>query len=109
MSCLPLLGRDCVGDFSAVGSVVHEEEFNIFWVSNEQLFEPIWQEVSGLSVGSLTDTWHHLVASVLTSDSAINTVGFSPRGLKTQGLKGRGLDLHQLCNICQIGNGWRAW
>ena len=81
MRCLPILARNCVGDFSAVGSVVHKEEFNIFWVSDEQLFETIWQKESGLSVGRLADTWHHLVASVLTSDSAINTVGFSPRGL----------------------------
>ena len=74
-----------MGDFSAIGSVVHKEEFNIFFVTDEQLFEPVGKKMSSLFVGSLTNTWHHLVTSVLTSDSAINTVGFSPRFLNNRG------------------------
>ena len=52
---LPLLGRDAVGDLSAVSSVVHKKELNIFLVTDKELFESVGEEVSGLSVGALTD------------------------------------------------------
>lgn len=64
--------------------------------------------MSGLSVGGLADTGQHLVASVLTSDSAVDTMGLSPRGLKRAIRGGRNGDLHQLSCTCRTGSGWRA-
>ena len=78
---LPCLGREIVGKFTTVVSVVHKEQFNIFFVTDEQLLESVGQEMSGLSVVLITNGWHGLVASVSTTNSAINTMGFSPRCL----------------------------
>ena len=47
---LPLLSRDVGGDLSSVGSVVHEEEFDVFFITNEELLESVGESESGLSV-----------------------------------------------------------
>ena len=47
---LPVLGGDTLCDFSAIGSVVHKEEFNIFFATDEQLSEPVGEDVSSLFV-----------------------------------------------------------
>ncbi len=47
--CLPLLCRDVVGDLSSVGSVVHEKELDVFFITNEELLESVGQEEAGLS------------------------------------------------------------
>ena len=60
-----------------------------------------------LSIGGLANARHHLVASVLTSDSRINTVRLSPGGLKWENNKERD-GLLQLSCICQTGSGWGA-
>ena len=47
---LPLLSRNVVGDLSSVGSVVHEEQLDVFFITNEELLESVGQQVAGLSV-----------------------------------------------------------
>ena len=88
---LPLLGGDVVGKFTTVVSVVHKEQFNIFFVTDEQLLEPVWQKMSGLSVVLITNLWHELISSESTTDSAINTMGCSPRCLHNRMRNGQDL------------------
>ena len=45
---LSLAGRNILSNFSAVGSVVHKEEFNVFGTSNQKLSEATWEHMSGL-------------------------------------------------------------
>ena len=47
---LPLLSRDVVGDLSSVGSVVHEEQLDVFFITNEELLESVGKNEAGLSV-----------------------------------------------------------
>ena len=76
-----LLGRDPLGNLSAVSSVVHEEQFNFRFVSDEELLESRWEHVSGLLVLLATDLWVLDLASEATSLAAINTTLLSPRRL----------------------------
>ena len=39
--CLPGLGGDSVGDLTAVESVVHQQQFDVLLVSEEELSESI--------------------------------------------------------------------
>ena len=78
---LPGLGRDGVGDLSAVGSIVHKEQLDVLLIANKQFSESIRQHVAGLLVRAITNGREGLVASELTTDSRINTVRGSPRGL----------------------------
>ena len=75
---LPGLGGHGVGDFTAVGSVVHQQQLNVLLVAEEEFSESIRQNVTSLSSRSITNGWHSLVASELTTDSGIDTVGSSP-------------------------------
>ena len=78
---LPGLSGDGVGNLSAVGSVVHQQELEVLFIANKQFSESIRQDVTGLLVRAITNAREGLVASELTTDSRINTVGGSPRGL----------------------------
>ena len=75
---LPGLCGQGVGDLSGVGSVVHQQELEVLLVADKQFSESILQHVASLSGRCITNGWHGLVASELTTDSAINTVGGSP-------------------------------
>ena len=75
---LPGLGGDSVGDLTAVNSVVHQQQFDVLLVLDEQLSESIRQDVSGLLIRAITNGGEGLVASELTTDSRIDTVGSSP-------------------------------
>ena len=75
---LPGLGRDGVSDLSAVGSVVHQEELEVFLIANKQFSESIREDVTSLLVRAITNGREGLVASELTTDSRINTVRGSP-------------------------------
>ena len=75
---LPGLGGDSVGNLTAVDSVVHQQEFDVLLVSQQELSEAIRQDVTGLLIRAITNGGHSLVASELTTDSGIDTVGGSP-------------------------------
>lgn len=75
---LPLGGGNVLGDLTSVGSVVHEEQFNVFHVSDQELSEPVGEEMSGRLVLLASDLGHAHGTSEASSDSAINTSGLSP-------------------------------
>lgn len=58
-----------------------------------------------LSIGGLANARHHLVASVLTSDSRIDTVGLSPGGSDSHvfiRLEAIGVFRDLLDNLCLV-------
>ena len=69
--------RDTLANFSTVCSVVHEEEFDVSFVSDQQFFETIWESVSGLVILLATNLWHFLGTLHSSSGEAINTADLS--------------------------------
>ena len=80
-SDLPGLPGDAVGDFAAVGAVVHQEHFNVFFVSDEELSEARSEHVSGLLGLLAADSGLSDLASEASSHSGVNTSLLSPRSL----------------------------
>lgn len=65
---LSLTSGEVVSHFTTVGSVVHEQQFNVFLVLDQKLSEATWQHVSGLAGLLLTDVWHLELTTELTAD-----------------------------------------
>ncbi len=78
---LPGLGGHGGGDLTGVHAVVHQQQLEVLLVAQEELSESICQHVTGLFSRAITNGGKGLVASELTTDSAINTVGSSPGSL----------------------------
>ena len=55
---LPLASRDVLGNFSSKASVVHQKQFNVFLVSNEQFSEATGKHVSSLVILLATNLGH---------------------------------------------------
>lgn len=80
---LPLGGGNVLGDFTSVGPVVHEQQFNVFHVSDQKFSEAAGEHMAG-GLGLLgTDLGHAHGTSEASSHTAINTSRFSPGFLKT--------------------------
>lgn len=75
-----------MSELSTVDSIVHEEHLQVRGVLNEELLEPIGENVFVLSFGSVADGDERLVAFELSSDSVIDTSGSSPTGRKFVGV-----------------------
>ena len=75
---LSLESGDVLGDLTAVGSVVHEENFNVLGASDQKLTETAGKHVSGLGGLLVTDLGHLLLSSESAAHGAINTSGLSP-------------------------------
>ena len=78
---LPGLGRDALGDLTGVGTVVHEEQFNVFFVPDKELAEAGAEHVSGLLGLLAADLGLSDLASEASSHSGVNTSLLSPRSL----------------------------
>ena len=61
-----LLGGDALGDLGGVGAVVHEKQFHVFFVSDQEFLEATGQLMSGLGFLLSADQW----SSDTTSESA---------------------------------------
>ena len=75
---LPGLGGDSLGDFAGVDAVVHQEQFNVFFVSDEELLEARLEHVSGLLVLLVTNLGLSNLASEASSHTGVNTSLLSP-------------------------------
>jgi hypothetical protein len=64
-----------MGDFSAEGPVVHEEDLQVFIIPHEELLEAIRQVESGLAVAAVAAFRHGLVATEAASHSVVDTWG----------------------------------
>lgn len=71
-----------MGDLTGVGAVVHQEEFNVFFVSDEELLEARSEHVSGLLVLLRADLGLSDLSSEASSHARVNTSVLSPRSLK---------------------------
>ena len=80
---LALEGRDALGDFTAVGPVVHKEQFNVFRRSDQKLSEAGREHVAGLVVLLVTDSGAGDDTAETTADRAVNTSGLAPVSLNT--------------------------
>ena len=79
---LPGLGGDALGNLTGIGAVVHEEEFHVFFVSDEELLEARLELVSGLLVLLGTDLGLSNLASEASADAGVNTSLLSPGSLQ---------------------------
>jgi len=75
---LPLESGDVLGNLAAVGSVVHEENFNVLGASDQKLTETAGKHVSGLGGLLVTNLGHLLLSSESAAHGAIDTSGLSP-------------------------------
>lgn len=66
----PLLAGNTGSDGSSVLLGVHEEEFEVTEVVDEEFFVAGWDQVSGLLVGSVTDLGHGCLSLEPSSDLA---------------------------------------
>ena len=70
-----------MGKFSSISAVIHEQQFNVLFVADQELSEAAGEEVTRIFGLLATDHWHAHSASESASDSAINTSGLPPRFL----------------------------
>ena len=70
-----------MSDFGSVGAVVHEEQFNVLFVSDQELLESTGKCVSGLVVLLAADLWSSDSTSETTSHGRVHTSLCSPRFL----------------------------
>ena len=70
-----------MSNFGSVGAVVHEEQFNVLFVSDQELLESTGKHVSGLVVLLAANLWSSDSASESTSHGGVNTSLRSPRFL----------------------------
>ena len=80
---LALAGAQVVSELSAVGCVVHEQQFNVFLVLDKKLSEATGQHVSGLSGLLLANVGAGQLTTELAAHGVVNTAGSSPGGLNT--------------------------
>ena len=64
---------DVVGDLGAEGSVVHEEDIQIFYVSYCEFLQSIGQKVSCFFIRSVSYFRHLFVSSESSSHSVVDT------------------------------------
>ena len=64
---------DVMCDFGREGSVVHQQDIEVFDVVNEELLQSIRQMESSFLIVTVTDLWHGLVASKSSSHSVVDT------------------------------------
>ena len=75
---LPGFSRDALSDLGGVDAVVHQEKFNVFFVSDEQLLEAGSEHVSGLAVLLATNSGLSNLTSEASSHTGVNTSLLSP-------------------------------
>merc|ERR1719253_1967505 len=63
---------------SSISSVVHHEHFQITGVRNNNTLESIGEDITGLLVGAVSDGGHGESTLETTTDTSINTFGFTP-------------------------------
>ena len=81
---LPGLGREALGDLASVHAVVHQEQFDVFFVSDEELLEARPELISGLLVLLAADLGLSDLAPEASPHTGVNTSLLSPRSLNTK-------------------------
>merc|ERR1711931_183855 len=77
---LSLPCRDIMSNLSRVTSLQHQQKINILNIVDDELTKAIRHHVSCFGVASVTDAWHEILSLESSSNSAVDTLGFSPTG-----------------------------
>lgn len=72
------LDGDRFSDFSSNSSVVHEEHLQIFDIRDRELLESVGENISMLSIGTVTNRNQRDIVSESPSDSGVNTLRTTP-------------------------------
>jgi hypothetical protein len=72
-------GRDRVGNSGGVGAVVHHKHLQLGTIVDNDGFESVRVDVTGLLIRTVTDAGHGEGTLKTTTDTSINTLGFAPR------------------------------
>jgi len=80
------LGGESLSKLTSVGSVVHEQQFHVGLISDQQFLEAAGEHVSRLLVLLSSDLGSSNLASEAATDARVHTTGRSPRFLSTQTL-----------------------
>jgi hypothetical protein len=67
-----------VGNLGGVGTVVHQQKFELLEVGDGELAESVGKKVTGLLGRSVTDLGHRSLALEASADTTVNTLGLSP-------------------------------
>ena len=75
------LGGESLSKFTSVGSVVHEQQFHVGLISDQQFLEAAGEQMSRLLVLLSSDLGSSNFASEAATDARVHTTGRSPRCL----------------------------
>jgi hypothetical protein len=75
---LTLLSADGMSNLGTVNAVLHHQNFQLADVVDDELLEAIREHMTGLSGRAITDVWHQVLSLEATSDTIVNTLGFTP-------------------------------
>ena len=78
---VPSFGWKALSNLASVDAVVHQEEFDVLFVSDEELLEARLELVSGLLILLAADLRFPNLASEASSHTRVNTSLLSPRSL----------------------------
>ena len=78
---VPSFGWEALSNLAGVDAVVHQEQFNVLFVSDEELLEARFELISGLLVLLGTDLGLSDLASEASSHTGVNTSLLSPWSL----------------------------
>jgi len=97
-------GWDALSDFTAVSSVVHEQQFHVFLVSDQKLSKTAWKHVTSSLGLLLTNLWHFAPTTVATALRVVDTSRSSPWVLNTHKLAIRNAMILPFCSV-----GSKSW
>ena len=81
---LPGLHWEALSNLTGVDAVVHQKQFDVFFVSDEELLEARFELISGFLVLLAANLGFSDLASEASPHSGVNTSLLSPRSLKNK-------------------------
>ena len=81
---LPGFLGEALSDLTGVDAVVHQKQFDVFFVSDEELLEARFELISGFLVLLAANLGFSDLASEASPHSGVNTSLLSPRSLNNE-------------------------
>ena len=78
-----------MSNFSTEGAIIHEEDIKILDISDDELFEFVWEVVLGSLVGPVADLGHFLIASESATHPVVDAMRPAPAGSHPPGIQVR--------------------
>lgn len=83
----------------SVGAVVHHQELKVLDVVDKERLVARGHHVAGLPVGAIANLGHSLGATEATTDTVVNTLGFSPA--RVEAFEAIGLVAEEASSACE--------